>query len=323
MEQPAILRYAGMLRYDTAYGLAALDWRELPGRLEWASFATAEQLARALAGELVADSAVAAFLAGYGLALAAHAWADRPSEARRAAIIQAGEWLRQARPADRRLAGLLEPALAHADAAILAGEDAGHALAQYAGAALSRADRAAERCGRVAAGLLDDGDHLLTCGYAGPALGWLLATKGSGEVRLSVAGTPAQVAPRMTLAVAERLGITARLVPPAAGGEHEGCSVCMVAAAQVALDGSVAAGPGAAELVARARRAGLPCYILSTDGPDPACAGAAQLAGAPADTIAPEQISAIVTHRGIYRPAMIARFLGDGDVPLDVISLHS
>ncbi|MFN8501577.1 hypothetical protein [Kouleothrix sp.] len=44
--------------------------------------------------------------------------------------------MRQARPADRRLAGLLEPALAHADAAT-AGEDAGHALAEYVGAALA------------------------------------------------------------------------------------------------------------------------------------------------------------------------------------------
>ncbi|MFN8501576.1 hypothetical protein [Kouleothrix sp.] len=98
----------------------------------------------------------------------------------------------------------------------------------------------------------------------------------------------------------------------------------MVAAAQVALDGSVAAGPGAAELVA-----GAPCWpaVLYPQHrrPDLGLRRSARRSwqARPPTQIAPEQISAIVTHRGIYRPAMIARFLGDGDVPLDVISLHS
>jgi methylthioribose-1-phosphate isomerase len=38
-------------------------------------------------------------------------------------------------------------------------------------------------------------------------------------------------------------------------------------------------------------------------------------------TIPPSLISAIITNRGIYRPEMIARYLGDGDAPLDVIPL--
>ena len=41
--------------------------------------------------------------------------------------------------------------------------------------AIGRADRVAERCGRIAAGLLDDGDRLLTYGFAGPALAWMLS----------------------------------------------------------------------------------------------------------------------------------------------------
>ena len=324
MEQPNILRYADLLRYDSARGVAALDWRELPDQLVWAAFTSAESLAHALADGLAGGIATT-YLAGYGLALAGREWADRPTEARRAAIIQAGEWLRQARPHDYRMAAMIELALAHADAAILAGADAERALAEYVGGALSRADRAAERCGRVAAGLLDDADHILTHGYAGPALAWMLTTgqpDGARPVRLSIVSTPWPTAARMTAAVAARTGVVAQLLSDPAELGGAGYTLCLIGAEQIALDGSVAAEPGAADLVALARQAGIPCYALSADGPDPARAEGAQLAGAPGDVIAPEHVSAIITHRGIYRPAMIARFLGDGDAPLDVIPLR-
>jgi methylthioribose-1-phosphate isomerase len=42
---------------------------------------------------------------------------------------------------------------------------------------------------------------------------------------------------------------------------------------------------------------------------------------ATSDVLPPELISAIITSRGIYRPEMIARYLGDGEAPLDVIPL--
>ena len=77
---------------------------------------------------------------------------------------------------------------------------------------------------------------------------------------------------------------------------------------------------GGSALAAQARSAGLPCYLVTLDGPDPAIATSAAFGAA--DTIVlPAQISAIITHRGIYRPDMVTRFLGEGDVPLDVIPL--
>ena len=320
-----MLRYAAQLRYDRERGtLAALDWRAEPAGQAFAEYSSPEQLAGALA-EGRADPRAAPLLPGYALALAAHGWASRPTEARRAAIIQAGEWLRRAQPGDIALAQALEPALELADTALLAGGDAEAALIDYAAAAISRADRVAERCGRIAAGLLDEHDNLLTYGYAGPALSWLLSTaQAEGKTaRLSVAAAPDDHFAQATLALAAELGLPAELVTPGALAPHAH-TICVVAAERVALDGSLVVARGGAALLEQARAARLPCYALSYAGPDPACYGQEQLAAelGEHDLAPPELIGAIITHRGIYRPEMIARFLGDSDAPLDTIPLQ-
>lgn len=322
---PPLLRYSSQLRYDRARGvLAALDWRAEPASQTFAEYSSPEQLAAALA-EARVDPRAAPLLPGYALALAARGWAGRPTEARRAASIQAGEWLRQARPGDTALAQALDPALELADAAALAGGDAEAALIEHATAAASRADRVAERCGRIAAGLLDERDHLLTYGYAGPALGWLLSTaQAEGKAaRLSVAAAPGDHLAQVTLALAAELGLPAELVSPGALTQNA-YTLCVVAAERVALDGSLAVARGAAELLGQARAARLPCYALSYAGPDPAYYGQEQLAAELGghELAPPELIGAIITHRGIYRPEMVARFLGDGDAPLDTIPLQ-
>lgn len=304
-EHNPLLRYRSQLRYDAARGiLAALDPHAMPAA-QWAEFSAPEPLAEALSAGLGGEAA--RFLAGYGLALAAHHWAARPSEARRAAIIQAGAWLRNALPADARAAALIDAALARADAAILAGNSAEAALVEFADADVARADRAAERCGRIAAGLLDEHDAVACGGHAGPALAWaLVAARAEGKQPTLVFQTNHAWA----AALAAQLGVATA---------QTGATICMLTAARIARDGSAAVRPGDGAVLLEARQNGLPCYLLSTDGPDPDCASAAQLA--PAEVVAPAQISAIITHRGIYRPEMIERFLGEGDAPLDVIPL--
>lgn len=327
MATPTLLRYAAQLRYDQPRGsLAVLDWPAGRAGDSFSEYGSAEQLAQALAERRV-DPRAAPLLAGYALALAAHGWAGRPTEARRAALIQAGEWLRQARPGDHALARALEPALALADQLALAGGDAEAALAQHAAAAISRADRVAERCGRIAAGLLDEHDHILTHGYAGPALGWLLsAALAEGKAaRLSVAGDPGDG--QVALALAAELGLPAELAPAAALTQALAAhtyTICLVAAERIALDGSLAVARGAAAMLSQARAARLPCYALSYAGPDASCHGQAQLAAelGAHELAPPELIGAIITHRGIYRPEMVARFLGDSDAPLETIPLQ-
>jgi methylthioribose-1-phosphate isomerase len=319
MPLPLLARYADIVRYDPERGrVLALDWRAYPAQTTLAEYAGAEAIAGAIEAGAARHGA-AAYLAGYGLVVAAREWAGRPSDARRGALIQAGEWLRRARPSDPRAARLLEQGLARADAATLAGEDAEQALLRFVQGEITRADRVAERCGRIAAGLLDESDHVLTHGFAGPALLWMLhvaLAEQSKPVALSVLGAQADDDARLTVALAREVGLPATLLEEPKTGTAA-ATVFVAGAERIALDGGVAGAPGAARYAELARQQGLPRYVLGGDGPDPAVATFT----ATSDVLPPELISAIITSRGIYRPEMIARYLGDGDAPLDVIPL--
>ena len=321
MTLPTIARYADSLRYDRERGvLLALDWAAYPDT-RWAELGDAEAVARAI-GSSAAAGWPAPYLAGYGLALAARAWAGRPSDARRGMLIQAGEWLRRARPADRRLSAMVEQGLARADAALLAGADGEAAALSFVADAIGRADRVAERCGRIAAGLLDDGDRLLTYGFAGPALAWMLfhAREREGKrLQLYITHHAADATRDQLVArLASEIGVPVTM-PDDLPNEQFSLLVC--GAERIAIDGGVAGEPGLAPALDLARSRGIPRYVLGYDGPDPAAPSGADLAAGQSDLVAPELISAIVPSRGISRPEMIARHLGDGDAPLDVISL--
>jgi methylthioribose-1-phosphate isomerase len=317
-----------MLRFDRERGvLQALDVRAYPDDTIFLDLADAESIARALEARSVGRWA-APFAAGYGLALTARAWAGRPTDARRGALIQAGELLRVAQPFNVRLAQAIAAGLARADAAELAGEDVEATLLAVVAGDIGRADRAAERCGKLAAGLLDTGDRLLVCGFAGPALAWTLfyACQDDKHLRLDVASAPAGVATGDAVGLAALLGIPAALVDSAAleeGLEEGAFSLLMLEAERIALDGATFVERGVGSHVALARGHGLPCYVLGYGGPDPSAGTAGEVGGDDDtyDLVAPDAISAIITSRGIYRPAMIARHLGDGDAPLDVIPL--
>jgi methylthioribose-1-phosphate isomerase len=312
------------VRYDAERGLAlALDWRAYPAETALIVYPEVEAIVHAIDLGAVRHAAVA-YLAGYGLALAAREWAARPSDARRGALIQAGEWLHGAAPDDTRMRRLLDQALARADAATLAGADAETAVLRLVQGEISRADRVAERCGRIAAGLLDEGDHVLTHGFAGAALLWMLhvaLAEYSKPITLAVLAPPApDDDTRLCSELARTIGLPAtQLDAPTTERDFEqaGPAVFFSGAERIALDGGAAGAPGAARYAALARQHGLPCYVLGGDGPDPAV----NTFVAASDVMPPELISAIITSRGIYRPEMIARYLGDGDAPLDVIPL--
>ena len=324
MPPPQLARYADTVRYDAERGLAlALDWRAYPAETALVAYSDAEAIAHAI-GLGAVRHAAAAYLAGYALALTAREWAARPSDARRGALIQASELLRRTGPDDTRLSRLLDQALARADAATLAGEDAEAALLGLVQGEISRADRMAERCGRIAAGLLDAGDHVLTHGCAGPALLWMLHVALAEQAKPITLAVLAATVPdddaRLSTDLAHAIGLPVTLLdsstigrafPPAAS------TVFFAGAERIALDGGAAGGPDAARYAELARRHGLPCYVLGGDGPDPTV----DTFAAASDVMPPELISAIITSRGIYRPEMIARYLGDGDAPLDVIPL--
>lgn len=104
----------------------------------------------------------------------------------------------------------------------------------------------------------------------------------------------------------------------------ESPTLCLISARDAAQDGSLVCDPEAARCAHAARAAGIPVYALLPPGPSATIRAAADLPGSPDSAILPaDMVSAVVTGRGIYRPAMLVRHLSDGDAPLDVIPLMS
>jgi methylthioribose-1-phosphate isomerase len=304
---------AETLRYDAERGLVLLLDPSAPGG--WTACADPTALAQTVARDGTFDGRRRACAAAYGLALELHAQRGRPSDARRGAVIMTAERMLQSLP-EPAVRALLPRVLARVDAALIAGQDAEALAISAVEQELRRGDRAAERSGRIAAELLDVRDRVLVHGGAGPAALALFAAacpEPQSCPALLLAEAPG--APWLE-AVLRARGLAPQLVEAGAPPPFD---LLVVAAERTALDGSVAALPGVAALVEQARRQDTPCYALGYDGPDPDAPDAEALQAG--EIIPPALISAIITHRGTYRPEMIARHLGDGDAPLDLIPL--
>src|SRR5258707_14517360 len=99
MALPLLPRRGDTLRYDRERGLVlVLDRRRYPHETVFVECADVEAVARAIETMVVQGGPPLAYVAGYGLAPAARARHGRPSEARRAALIQAGERARATPP---------------------------------------------------------------------------------------------------------------------------------------------------------------------------------------------------------------------------------
>lgn len=321
MARLAFSRYADFVRYDQAQGaLLLLDSVRVPALLTVSGLSAAVAPIAALAA---LDLQAGTFAAAYGLALAAREWRDRPADARRGAVIQAAE---QLCPTNATLANTLLPAaLAAADAALFANHDAEGAIVALVDERVRLADRAADRCGRHAAGLIERGDRVLCAGFGGPPLLALLGTLPSdvtARVSLTVADAGDAGAALLGL-VTSAAGITVAAAATAATLERDTATICFASALAVATDGGAICAAGTGAVLEAARRQGVPCYLLAPSGPTALAATAhALVAGAgTVDVLAPDLISTFITDRGLYRPAMIARYLSDSEAPLDVIPL--
>jgi methylthioribose-1-phosphate isomerase len=331
MRLPLLTRHADTLRYVRASGtLRLLDRHAFPGETRFVECVDVAAVVRAIVALDLQGGSPAAYAAGYGLALAARAWHDRPSDVRRGAIIQAGAALTAAQPLDAVLERIIGHCLARADAAILAGGDAEEAILSFIEGEIRRADKVAERCGRLAAELLDDSDRVLSHAFPGAALNWMLfsaSAEQGKQLQLSTTETnPDRQGGRLAAHQAREIGIT--VAPLGAATVEDSLAqgligVYVAAATRIALDGSATGATGTSHYAALAKRHGVPVYILGYDVVDPAAATGADLSSAAPepDVTRPELISAIITPRGVYRPEMIGRHLDGGEAPLDVIPL--
>lgn len=330
MSIPRLTSQHDLLRYDRDQGhIQLLDWHQLPDKVEFVTYSDIETISLAFDAVAMLPQAPTAFIAGYTLATVARAWQQRPSEPRRAAIIQAAEQLRMMTPLG--IHQLLEQALEQADAAITHGHNAETAIVEFINEKIRQHDKIAERCGRRAAELLDDGDSMLTHGFGGTALNWMLhIAHNIQNKQITLYTTEVQShhhGVHLMSPVAQNIGVRVELIRDDAVNEclsQTAIHFCVIAAYQIALDGSIMASTGTSQIATLARQQSVPCYVLGYDGPDPDMPTSviAESQQTLVDVVPAEHISAIITDRGTYRPAMISRYLNDGDAPLDVIPLQ-
>lgn len=314
MARIALVRYSDLVRYDAAAGkLLVLDQQHAPALVPITQADDQAGLLRALAAiEPLAHS----FALGYTLALAAREWCTRPTDAQRGAIIQIVQQLKATSP---NAGALLDAALERADTALVRGEEAEREIITLVAERLRLADRAADRCGRHAVNLVDGGDRVLTYGFGGPPLLTLLGALPALEPPMLLVAAGAEAGGTLLMASAGAAGIPAQL----SGRDDEVPNLCIVVAWALARDGSAVCASGCGPVIEQARWQGVPCYLLAPFGPHADAETATQLVptvGA-VDVVMPNLISAIVTDRGMYRPAMVERYLGESDAPPDVIPL--
>jgi methylthioribose-1-phosphate isomerase len=341
MTLPLLTRRGDTLHYNRERGtVGVLDRRRYPHETLFVECSDLDAVAAAISDMIVQGGPPLAYVAGYGLALVARQRQAWPTDAQRGALIQAAEVLRRTRPTADDLHHILDAALQHADAALLQGEAAEQALADFVDAQVARGDAVAEACGRNAATLLHDEEHILTHCFAGAALNWMLhvahAEQGKRLHLYPTETRPYLQGARLTAHQAHQIGIPVTLLTDAMPGfcfSRGMFRSYITAADRIALDGSIANKVGTYQHAVLAARHGVPFYVLGYDGPDPTTRTAADIpieerdpaevlqcggvrtapegitAYYPAfDVTPPDLIAAIVTDRGSFAAGEIARY---------------
>jgi len=341
MSLPLLTRRGATLAYDRERSVVrVLDRRRYPHETQFIECTTLDEVAAAITDMVVQGGPPLAYVAGYGLALAAHNHRDWPTDQQRAALVQAAETLGHTRPTADDLHHILPAALKQGDAALMHGEAAAPVIADFVDAQVARGDAVAEMCGRFAAALLDDGMTILTHCFAGAALNWMLyAAHVEQGKRLHLYANetrPYMQGARLTAHQAHEVGVEVTLLTDNMAGFCFGrglFSAYVTAADRIALDGSVANKIGTYQYAVLAQRHRVPFYVLGYDGPDPStpdgasipieerdpsevllCAGvrtAPPGVGAyyPAfDITPPELVTAIITEKGIFQPGDMAAY---------------
>lgn len=352
---PIMTRRGDTLRYDRERGMVTvLNRRSYPAQTVWVDCPNLEAVAHAIETMVIQGGPPLAYVAGYGFALALDQAANRSWHEQREIVTRTKERLWRTRPTADDLHTLLDEAERRAFAALDQQISAGDAVYDFVTQEVQRGDRSAERCGVRAAELLDDGDTMLTVCYPGAAFNWMLytavVTHGKQITVMPTETRPYGQGIRLTASQAHEIGATVRVISDNMAGfcfSRNMITIYVTAADRIALDGSIANKVGTYPNAVLAKRHGVPFYVLGYDGPDQSTPTGADIpieerngdevlmmngvriapdgvqGYYPAfDITPPDLVSSIVTDRGIYRPAMIARYHADTrETPLDVIPL--
>jgi len=323
-------------RFKTLYydpeqdAVILLNRAKYPHETEYVACRSVEEVARAIETMIVQGGPPLAYAAGLGLALAAR---DGKSYEAAAARLLA------TRPTADDLHHLIPAALARALAALDAGQDPKQAVLDYVNGEIGRGNRVSRLCGEHAAGLLQDGDRVLTHCIAGAALCWMLWTAQQQGKTIHLIATetrPYLQGARLTAQCAKELGVEVTVITdgmPAHLMSQGMIDKFICAADRITLDGHITNKVGTFQIAIAAHYHGIPFYVLGYDGPDPAtesadgieiewrdgeevlhCAGQrTAVEGATAlypafDITPPHLISGIVTDRGIFPPTLVRRY---------------
>ncbi len=340
MPLPLTTRRGDTLWYDRREGVVqVLDRRLYPRERSYVACQSIAEVAHAIEAMIVQGGPPLAYVGGYGVALAGALSRGQGDAERRAAIRQAAKRLLATRPTADDLQAVVDGARRAAEDAIERGEDPESAAADYVEGEVARGDRSSEACGRAAAGMLDDGDVILTHCFAGAALNWMLftAVEQGKQIKLVCNETrPYLQGARLAAAAGVEIGVPTTVITDNMAGYcfSQGMFTKYITAAdRIAMDGAAANKVGTYQYAVLARRHRVPFFVLGYDGPDPATPDGAAIpielrdpsevlsfngvrvaaVGAagfyPAfDVTPPELITAIVTDRGVFTPAQIRAY---------------
>ncbi len=319
------------LRYDEAENaVVLLNRARYPHAIEYVHCRSVEDVAQAIERMIVQGGPPLAYAAGLGLALA---------EPTATAYKQAAARLLDTRPTADDLHHIIPAALQRALEALAAGDDPRQAILTYVNGEIERGNRVSRLCGHYAAGLLQDGDRVLTHCIAGAALCWMLwIAKHQGK---TIHLIPTETRPylqgaRLTAQCAVELGIEATLITdgmPAHLMSQGMIDKFICAADRITMDGHITNKVGTLQIAIAAHYHGIPFFVLGYDGPDPATASAdgieiewrdgkevlycgGQRTAVPGikalypafDITPPHLISGIVTDRGVFPPHLIHQY---------------
>ncbi|MFS8639536.1 MAG: eIF-2B alpha/beta/delta-like protein, partial [Symbiobacteriaceae bacterium] len=241
---PILTNRADTLKYVDGV-VRILDRRRLPEEIVFVDCRDYREVARAIVDMVIQGAPPLAYAAGYGLALAARQFRGLPEAEYREALRRAHRELRATRPTGADLFPLLDRALDLALTAIAEGKDPEAAVVAFVDAQIQAGDRAARLCGLHAAGLLTDGDRILTHCFAGAALNYMLyfALQAGKRIELYATETrPYLQGARLTAAQAREIGVPVTLVTDNMPGYlfYRGMITKYVTAADsISLDGHV------------------------------------------------------------------------------------
>ncbi len=269
---PFLLRRENVARYEGG-AVVVCDRRKYPFERAFVRCEEVEAVARVIE-DMVTQGGGPSVAAVYALAMAARQAGEAPPEELRATLRRARDRLAATRPTNTSLQRLLDRALSVADEALRAGEPAEAAILAWFESFRDRYYQRAAAMGRFGAGLIQDGDGVLTMCFAETAFLFSLsfAWRDGKRIRVYTPETrPYLQGARLTAPSVHELGIPVQVITdnmPAYLMSQGKIQKYFTAADLVTLDGHVVNKIGTFQNVLAAHHHGVPFFAFSMS-PDP------------------------------------------------------